>query len=48
MSAQISDAVREEVADIVLHADGTKEELLKKVDALAAELRAIAGKQAPP
>ena len=45
MSAQFSDAVREEVADIVLHADGTKEELLKKVDELAAELRAIAGKR---
>lgn len=41
MSAQFSDAAREEVADIVLHADGTKEELLEKVDALAAELRKI-------
>ena len=45
MSAQFSDAVREEVADIVIHADGTKEELLKKVDDLAAELRALAGKK---
>jgi dephospho-CoA kinase len=44
MSAQFSDPVREEVADMVLHADGTKEELLKKVDELAKELRAIAGR----
>jgi len=45
MSAQFSDAVREEVADIVIRADGTKEELLRKVDDLAAELRALAGKR---
>jgi dephospho-CoA kinase len=39
MSAQFSDAAREEVADIVLHADRTKEELLKRVDELARELK---------
>jgi dephospho-CoA kinase len=43
MSVQFSDAAREEVADIVLHADGTKEELLKKVDELARELKGRAG-----
>lgn len=42
MSAQLSDAEREKAADIVLHADGTKEELLKKVDELAVELKRIA------
>jgi dephospho-CoA kinase len=42
MSAQLPDAEREKAADIVLHADGTKEELLEKVDALAVELRKIA------
>ncbi|HEX7614217.1 MAG TPA: dephospho-CoA kinase [Thermoanaerobaculia bacterium] len=45
MSAQFSDAAREEVADIVIRTEGTKEELLEKVDALAIELRAIAGKR---
>jgi dephospho-CoA kinase len=43
MSAQLSDAEREKVADIVLHADGTKEELLKRVDGLARELKERAG-----
>jgi dephospho-CoA kinase len=42
MAAQFSDAAREEVADVVLHADGAKEELLGKVDALAVELKRIA------
>jgi dephospho-CoA kinase len=45
MSAQFSDAAREEVADIVIRTEGTKEELLEKVDALAIELRALAGKR---
>jgi len=43
MSAQFSDVAREEVADIVLHADGTKEELLKKVDELARDIKGRAG-----
>jgi dephospho-CoA kinase len=43
MSAQLSDAEREKAADIVLHADGTKEELLKRVDGLARELKERAG-----
>lgn len=43
MSAQLSDAEREQVADIVLHADGTKEELLERVDGLARELKGRAG-----
>jgi dephospho-CoA kinase len=42
MSAQLPDAEREKAADIVVHADGEKEELLKKVDELARELRKIA------
>ena len=43
MSAQFSDAAREEVADIVIRTEGTKEELLKRVDALARELKERAG-----
>ena len=43
MSAQFSDAAREEVSDIVIRADGTKEELLKRVDELARELKGRAG-----
>jgi dephospho-CoA kinase len=39
MSAQLPDAEREKAADIVLHADGAKEELLKKVDELARGLK---------
>ena len=43
MSAQFSDAAREEVSDIVIRADGTKEELLKRVDELAREFKGRAG-----
>jgi dephospho-CoA kinase len=43
MAAQFSDAAREEVSDIVLRADGTKEDLMKRVDALARELKGRAG-----
>jgi dephospho-CoA kinase len=43
MSAQLPDAEREKAADIVLHADGAKEELLKKVDELAKELKGRSG-----
>ena len=43
MSAQFTDAAREEVADIVIRTEGTKEELLTKVDELAKELKARAG-----
>jgi dephospho-CoA kinase len=43
MSAQFSDAAREEVSDIVIHADGAKEDLLKRVDELARELKGRAG-----
>jgi dephospho-CoA kinase len=43
MSAQFSDAAREEVSDIVIRADGTKEDLLKRVDELATELKGRAG-----
>lgn len=42
IAAQLLDAEREKAADIVLHADGTKEELLEKVDALARRLMAEA------
>ncbi|MDL2718620.1 MAG: dephospho-CoA kinase [Acidobacteriota bacterium] len=45
MSAQFTDAAREEVSDIVIRTEGMKEELLTKVDELAAELRARAGKK---
>ncbi len=47
MSAQFSDAAREEVSDIVIRTDGTKEELEPKIDALAAELRERAAKRIP-
>lgn len=43
MAAQFSDAAREEVSDIVIRADGTKEELLKRVDELARDLKGRAG-----
>jgi len=43
MSAQFTDAAREEVADIVIRTQGTKEELLTKVDELAKELKGRAG-----
>ncbi|HQQ77453.1 MAG TPA: dephospho-CoA kinase [Thermoanaerobaculia bacterium] len=39
MSAQFSDAAREEVSDIVIRTDGTREELEDKIDRLADELR---------
>ena len=42
MSAQFSDAAREEVSDIVIRTDGTREELEEKIDRLADELRARA------
>jgi len=45
MSAQFSDAAREDVADIVIRTEGTKEELLEKVDELAKELKARAEKR---
>lgn len=43
MAAQFSDAAREQVADIVIRADGTKEDLRKRADSLARELRGRAG-----
>lgn len=42
MSVQFSDAAREEVSDIVIRTDGTREELEEKIDRLAEELRARA------
>jgi dephospho-CoA kinase len=42
MAAQLSDEAREEVSDIVVRTDGTREELEVKIDALADELRARA------
>ncbi len=42
MSAQFSDAAREEVSDIVIRTDGTREELEDKIDRLAEDLRARA------
>ncbi len=42
ISAQFPDAAREEVADVVLRSQGPKEDLLKKVDELAARLKARA------
>jgi dephospho-CoA kinase len=48
MSAQFSDAAREEVADIVIRTDGTRDELEEKIDRLADELKArAAGSHAP-
>ena len=44
MAAQFSDAAREEVSDIVIRTDGTREELEGKIDALARDLRARAGR----
>jgi dephospho-CoA kinase len=41
IAAQLADEEREKSADIVLRTDGTKEELLKKVDELAQRLRAM-------
>ncbi len=42
MAAQFSDAAREEVSDIVIRTDGTREELEGKIERLADELRARA------
>lgn len=42
IAAQIPDSEREKAADVVIRTDGAKEELLKKVDELAARLRAEA------
>jgi dephospho-CoA kinase len=42
MAAQFPDAAREEVSDIVVRTDGTREELEDKIDRLADELRARA------
>jgi len=42
IAAQMADADRERAADVVLRSDGTKEELLAKVDALAARLKETA------
>jgi dephospho-CoA kinase len=42
MTAQFSDAAREEVSDIVIRTDGTREELEEKIDRLAEDLRARA------
>jgi dephospho-CoA kinase len=42
MAAQFSDAAREEVSDIVVRTDGTREELEGKIDSLARELRSRA------
>jgi dephospho-CoA kinase len=42
MAAQFPDAAREELADIVIRTDGTREELEEKIDRLAGELRARA------
>ena len=39
MAAQFSDAAREQVSDIVVRTDGTKEELEPKIDELARELK---------
>ncbi len=52
IDAQLRDEEREKAADIVLTSDGTKEELLAKVDALAERLKATAAARlsgrAPP
>ena len=42
IAAQLPDEEREKAADVVLTANGTKEELLAKVDALAERLKAMA------
>ena len=47
IAAQMRDEEREKSADIVLRTDGTKEELLVRVDALAARLRERARRPAP-
>lgn len=39
MAAQFSDSAREEVSDIVIRTDGTREELEGKIDSLARDLR---------
>jgi dephospho-CoA kinase len=46
IAAQIPDSEREKAADIVIRTDGTKEELLKKVDELAARLKTEARRRA--
>ena len=46
MAAQIPDSEREKAADVVLRSDGTKEELLRKVDELAARLKKEAERRA--
>ncbi len=45
IDAQMRDAEREKAADIVLRTDGTKEELIEKVDDLAARLKAMADRR---
>ncbi|HSB35793.1 MAG TPA: dephospho-CoA kinase [Thermoanaerobaculia bacterium] len=47
IAAQMRDAEREKSADIVLRTDGTKEELLVRVDELAARLREMARRLLP-
>lgn len=42
IAAQMRDTEREKAADIVLRSDGAKEELMEKVDDLAARLQAMA------
>jgi len=42
IAAQLPDEEREKAADVVLTANGTKEELLSKVDTLAGRLKAMA------
>jgi dephospho-CoA kinase len=46
IAAQLRDEEREKAADIVLRTDGTKEELLRKVDELAGRLREMAARHA--
>jgi dephospho-CoA kinase len=45
IAAQMRDADRETAADIVLRTDGTKEELMEKVDALAERIAEMARRQ---
>lgn len=45
IAAQLRDEERERAADIVLRTEGTKEELLSKVDALADRLKAMAAER---